>query len=66
MHGRPPEELYDMQFDPGQLYDLAGDTANRAKLLELRKVMAKWRKATGDYQTSPHEIVRRESPEAKF
>lgn len=66
LHGRPPEELYDMQFDAGQLYNLAGDTANRAKLLELRDVMAKWRKDTGDYRTHPREIVRRESPEAKF
>ena len=66
LHGRPPEELYDMQFDAGQLYNLAGDTANRAKLLELREEMAKWRRETGDYGSHPREIVRRTAPEAKF
>ncbi len=59
LHGRPAEELYDMRFDPGQLYNLAGDTANRGKLIELREAVQKWRDKTGDYKTHPREIVRR-------
>lgn len=60
--GRPPEELYDMKLDAGQLSNLAGNKANQVKLLELRGVMAEWRKKTGDYKTHPREIVRREKP----
>ena len=64
LHGRPAQELYDMQTDPGQLNNLSGDPRHKAKLQELAKAVADWREKTGDYKTHPSEIVRRTAPKA--
>ncbi len=42
------EELYDLQADPGQLTNLAGDDKYADVITELRKQLLKWFLATGD------------------
>ena len=63
LNGRPKEELYDLQSDPGELHNLASIPEHRAKLEELRKAVDEWRKATNDIQKDPREIKRRTGPE---
>jgi N-sulfoglucosamine sulfohydrolase len=45
---RPKEELYEIQSDPHELKNLAGDPAKAKVLAELRAQMADWRKKTND------------------
>jgi N-sulfoglucosamine sulfohydrolase len=45
---RPPEELYDLEADPHEVTNLAGDPEHRDLLLEMRAAMEEWQKATGD------------------
>jgi N-sulfoglucosamine sulfohydrolase len=45
---RPPEELYDMQADPLEIQNLAGDPAMQSTLLEMRNALEKWQLETGD------------------
>ena len=45
---RPPEELYDTDADPHQLNNLADDPAHAETLQNLRKVLAEWKRSTGD------------------
>jgi arylsulfatase A-like enzyme len=45
---RAPEELYDLDADPGELRNLAGEAAYRGTLEELRARLDRWRKETGD------------------
>ncbi len=60
LHGRPAEELYDLEADPGQLHNLAGEPGHRAQLEEMRRVVKEWRADTGDVGKDPREIKRRE------
>ena len=60
-NGRPEEELYDIQSDPGQLTNLADNTEFQDKLKELRSALEKWRKDTGDLVDDPAEIKTRQS-----
>ncbi len=60
LNGRPPEELYDLESDPGQLKNLAGDPEVEQKLVELRGAVEEWREETGDVEKDPREIVRRQ------
>lgn len=46
--GRPAEELYDMDNDPGQFNNLIDDQSLSQKLIELRTAVEKWRNETGD------------------
>ncbi|MGB5821104.1 MAG: sulfatase [Saonia sp.] len=57
--GRPFEELYDMENDPGQLINLAGKKAYSEKQKELKKVLMEWRVKTGDLADDPLEIKTR-------
>jgi N-sulfoglucosamine sulfohydrolase len=54
---RPAEELYDVANDPCEVVNLAGDTADKAVLEDLRQQLTQWRAATRDPwlpgQTSP-------------
>ncbi len=59
LDGRAPEELYDLESDPGQLANLADDPASTQKLKELRGAVAEWRRETGDIERDPREIERR-------
>jgi arylsulfatase A-like enzyme len=45
---RPAEELYDLETDPHELHDLAGDP-NAAEVLDrMRRALAGWERETGD------------------
>lgn len=57
--GRPPEELYDMQNDPGQLHNLISEESYKSKIEELRVVLDNWRKETGDMADDPVNIKTR-------
>ena len=54
---RPPEELYDLQYDPHEINNLADDAQHRETLLGLRKQLDDWMEATNDHGREP------ESPE---
>jgi len=45
---RPAEELFDLQADPAQLVNLAGDAAHAAIRAKLRAQLEAWQRATGD------------------
>lgn len=59
--GRPFEELYDMQNDPGQLINLAGKKEYIEKLEELKSALSKWRTECGDIADDPQDIKTRQS-----
>jgi N-sulfoglucosamine sulfohydrolase len=45
---RPKEELYDLEKDPHELKNVAGDPAYAKVLAELRAELSDWRKKTND------------------
>ena len=45
---RPAEELYDVQKDPHQIVDIAGDPAHRATLEKMRGAVGEWMTRIGD------------------
>ena len=45
---RPREELYDLQQDPHEIRNLAGDPALQKVLQEHREILANWQKRTDD------------------
>jgi N-sulfoglucosamine sulfohydrolase len=45
---RPLEELYDLEKDPHELTNLAGEEAQAKTLTELRKALRAWQEKTGD------------------
>lgn len=45
---RPPEELYDLESDPNEMNNLAGDPGFAEKKNELREKLHAWRSRTGD------------------
>jgi N-sulfoglucosamine sulfohydrolase len=45
---RPREELYDLEKDPNELKNVAGDAKYAAVLAELRKRVKEWQEKTGD------------------
>ncbi|MDQ3813159.1 MAG: sulfatase-like hydrolase/transferase [Armatimonadota bacterium] len=45
---RPPEELYDLENDPWEINNLAGDARYAAELARLRAVLEGWRAEVGD------------------
>jgi arylsulfatase A-like enzyme len=58
---RPPEELYDMDADPHELVNLAGDPKYARVLAEMRLALSEWSKETGDVvpeALSPDEFDR--------
>lgn len=57
--GRPFEELYDMQNDPGQLINLAGKEAYHEKQEELKNALLKWREESYDLSDDPQDIKTR-------
>lgn len=55
---RPPaEELYDLEADPDEIDNLAGDTSHRAVLERLRLVLHTFREATGDVTLDAAALV---------
>ena len=45
---RPAEELYDVEADPNELINLAGDPKHAATLEEMRRALADWTRETED------------------
>jgi arylsulfatase A-like enzyme len=50
---RPEEELYDLQADPHEIKNLAGDPAHRDTLAALRARLADWMEKTNDRGRTP-------------
>jgi N-sulfoglucosamine sulfohydrolase len=56
---RPPRwELYDLQADPFEFRDLAGDPAQAKALAELQQALAQWRRETSDPLLNPDNLKR--------
>lgn len=50
---RPVEELYDLQRDPWELHNLAGQDDQQKVLKRCRRMLAKWIEETGDRGEKP-------------
>jgi len=48
VHPRPVEELYDVEADPYELHNLAGEPGNAEVLKAMRQALADWQRETGD------------------
>jgi N-sulfoglucosamine sulfohydrolase len=48
VHPRPAEELYDVEADPHELHNLAGDPTFATVLAEMRRALADWERQTED------------------
>jgi uncharacterized sulfatase len=55
-HNRPAEELFDLEADPSEVRNLAGDPAYAGTLAGFRNELARWRAEQGDTRTGP-EVV---------
>lgn len=56
---KPPEELYDLEADPDEVNNLAGDRRFRAKLEELRGALDRWIVETKDLGGIPErELIK--------
>lgn len=61
---KPLEELYDLESDPHEVNNLAGDPANREKLGELRRALTAWQLEVGDLGLIPESEIERLKGEA--
>jgi hypothetical protein len=48
VHPRPVEEFYDVEADPHELHNLAGDPRFATVLAEMRRALAQWEQQTED------------------
>jgi len=63
---RPVEELYDIQRDPYEIHNLAGDPSYEPELLRLSEALDDWIQEVGDMGAIPEaEMVRRWYPDGK-
>lgn len=63
---KPEEELYDLELDPLELHNLAGERKYSDTLLEIRSAMDNWIHETKDLGAIPEkELVMRWIPESK-
>ena len=56
---RPEEELYDLQADPHELYNLATSPEHQATLREMRGILNSWIRETGDQGETPEQKLPR-------
>jgi N-sulfoglucosamine sulfohydrolase len=54
---RPPEELYDLAADPHETRNLADDPKHRRTLEEMRAILDRWIRETGDQGQHPEDRV---------
>jgi arylsulfatase A-like enzyme len=63
---RPAEELYDLQNDPHELKNLAGDPTHQPVLKELRRELEEWIARTGDHGRNPEPVATYDSDMAVY
>jgi uncharacterized sulfatase len=57
---KPAEELYDLEADPDEVSNLAGDPRQQAKLAEMRSALDRWIEQTGDLGAVPErQLIQR-------
>ena len=56
---RPVEELYDLESDPNEFRNLAGDPAWSGQLRQMREALREWQRTTGDSSAPETEAVYR-------
>lgn len=61
----PPLELYDLQSDPDEMRNLAGDSAARPQRDRLYAALRQWVKATADPAVQPPPLPAKSSPVAQ-
>lgn len=54
---KPTEELYDLENDPHEIRNLAGDPAHAAKLKEMRRALAQWQNDVRDIGLIPEAEI---------
>ncbi|MBN2326586.1 MAG: sulfatase [Candidatus Omnitrophica bacterium] len=52
---RPKEELYDLQSDPHEIHNLAGDPSHAEPLQKMRAILDRWIEETGDQGAIPED-----------
>lgn len=62
-HGRPEFELFDIQSDPEEQINLAGQADHAEVLLQLQRVLADWIEDQGDELTVFHDPLMLSEPE---
>ena len=63
---RPEEELYDLESDPDELHNLAGEARHAEVLADLRSKLDGWIKATGDQGQRPEPAAMYDSDMAVY
>jgi hypothetical protein len=53
---RPREELYRLSKDPHEIHNLADDPAYVDVLKEMRKLLSRWEKRSGDQGVEPESV----------
>ncbi|MGK3141070.1 hypothetical protein [Pantoea sp. C2G6] len=57
---KPAEELYDLQKDPWQLHNIAGDADAGPQLALFRQKLEQWRNETNDSDVQPFALPGRQ------
>ncbi len=63
---RPREELYDLEKDPYETNNLAGDSAHMETLVQLRQRLTDWEERTGDLGRKPEPAAMYDSDMAVY
>jgi arylsulfatase A-like enzyme len=53
-HGKNPEQLFDLETDPGEMINLASNPNHRDHLIEHRSMLAEWTQSIGDAFSLDH------------
>lgn len=63
---KPVEELYDIQSDPDEVHNLAGDPAQQERLVAMRKAVDDWMARIHDLGTIPEDqLMKQMRPDGK-